>query len=414
MSEVNEKDFEREDLDQDTTLDDLLGLTDSDEDTEEDDISFSGKEEVVIDEEHIRVPTKKISDILKVANVVSKGSGRDVVARTIGLKVKGNQLWVTITDVDIYVEKAITLLNSSNVLEDFIPISLPVISELVKLCGSSFTLYKKDGSYFLKVMGGDAEVDIVDVQEDQLEFSVDGEKESLGSLTSNTFFQVLKNLYPLANSGVTPSQRRIFFSDKGAMSIYLISVAMFDGEKFPKMDLSIKDVQILYVLTSGSESKEIDVHRQENRIFLSTKDFVYSVGVADYAPPKTMLDSVDTLIKSNSPVYVNYAQLAKAADHASNTVNGSISRIFFNYTEDGFISASIKKKDKRKDINMVLMGAPNDSPKVLNGDVSIQSNLLRSLLKVFSQDSMVGLILNKDGIGVVSDSFKSVLYVDSE
>lgn len=415
MSELDFSTSQEELEDKETTLDDLLGLNDSESGSgTEEDTSFNEEEEYVLEEEHVRVSTKKVSDILKTAGVVSKGSGRDVVARTIGFKVEGGQLWVMITDADIYVKKAIPLLNSSNVLEDFIPVSLPAVMELVKLCGSTFTLFKKDGAYFLKVMGGDAEVEVVDVGEDQFSLDFVGEKESLGSMTSNTFYQVLKNLYPLANSGVTPSQRRIFFSDKGALSVYLISVAMFDKEKFPKMDLSVKDIKILYVLTSSSEAKELHVYRQENRIYLSTNDFVYSVGVADYSPSKNMLESVEKIIASNSPVYVNYNQLSKAADHASNTVNGSISRIFFSYTEDGFVKASIKKKDKRKDINMVLMGAPNDSPKQFSGEVSIQSNLLRSLLKVFAQDSMVGLILNKDGIGVVSDSFKSVLYIDSE
>lgn len=402
-----------EDLGSDSMdLDALLGLGDTDIENTSADVKVDtyAEAEETIEYPHWKVNTKKFVDMLKISNIVSQQSGRDVISKAVGLEVKNGDLQVYLSDFDTFVEKSIEIINTNNILEDFIVVNLAIISKLVKACSSLVTVYKKDDKYYIKLIGGDMLLETVKVEKGQLVLKDRNKFSKIGELKTTEFYKSIKSLFVLANASVSPAQRRIFFGSDGISSVFLYCLAKYlPVSDVPEMDIKIKDIKILYALSGGCEDKELEVSKFNNRIVIEANNFTYSFLLSDNKPPKQMLDSM-TNVFVNESVYVDFVQLSKIVDLSSDLMY-STSRLDFNYTDDGKVECILRTK--KDDSVFTLRGAGISGIEKLPKYVSVQSSLLKVLLKVFSQESTIGINITKDGIGLVSDTFKAVLYTEN-
>lgn len=395
------------------TLDDLLGLNDEDLSNTADDVDLSqyGEEDEKVDYPHFKVSTKKFIEALRISNVVSQGSGRDVISKAVAMEVKGGDLQIYLTDFDIFVEKSLEVINTDNILNDFIAVNLTIISKLVKACPSVLTIYKKDNKYYIKLIGGDMELETINIEEDQIRLKDRDKFVKEGELVTTEFYKTIKSLFVLANAGVTPAQRRVFYDGDSAYSVFLYCLAKYNNSKItPKMDIKIKDIKILYSLASNCEDTELMVYKLKNRILIEGSNFRYSFLLSDNKPPQQMIDGIDKIFV-NEPIYIDYNQLVKITDVSSDLMY-SINRLDFNYTEEGTVECIMRTK--RSDSVFSLRGTPNPNLKPLEKHVSVQSSLLKVLLKVFNSESTIGLVISKEGIGLKSDKYIAVLYTEGE
>jgi hypothetical protein len=188
-------------------------------------------------------------------------------------------------------------------------------------------------------------------------------------------------------------------------------MARFNSDNnYPEMDLKIKDMKILYNLVGDCEDIQINVKKNSNRAIISGSNFLYSFLVSEYTPPQGMLDNLDKVFEHGC-VYSDYAQLSKFAD-TSVSVPHSLSRLDFNYTDSGGIEYIFKTK--RGDRKFNLHGTKNSNVRPLDKHISIQSTILRSLLKVFSSETSIDLAVHELGIGIKAGPYDAVLYTETD
>jgi hypothetical protein len=407
----NEEDYSGSNL----SLDDLLGMGSEElgkASGESDEVSLKKYGEVAdepCDFPHFKVPTKRFLDTLRISNIVSQGSGRDIISKSIGMEVKGGDLQIYLTDFDIFVEKSVEILNEENILEDFIVVNLAVISKQIGVCTSVLTIYKKENKYYLRLQGGDMELETLKVEKEQLMMKDRAKFKKSGELVTEEFYHNIKNLFVLANAGVTPAQRRIFFKDDKVMSVFLYCVGMSKTSKpAPDMDVKIKDVKILYTLATGCDDTELIVSKHGNRVLIEGGNFMYSFLLSDSKPPKQLIDSVDMMFTKDA-IEIDYIQLCKWTNLSADLMY-STSRLDFNYTADGKVGGILRTK--REDTEFTLGGIPNPSLEPLKKPVSVQSSLLKVLLKIFNGEDDVSIVLSEQGIGMKSKNYTGVLFTE--
>jgi DNA polymerase III sliding clamp (beta) subunit (PCNA family) len=198
-------------------LDDLLDMSGDDSGKAEDTPNEPESIEIV-GYPHFKISTKKFLDVLKISALVSQGSSKTDVCKAIGMEVKGSELQVYMTDFETYVERSIEILNTEDVLTDFISVNFQIISKLVQACPSTMTVYKKDEKYFIKLIGGDMELELVKTEKSQLLLKNKSKFMGAGELETLEFKKIIKGMFVLANAAVTASQKRIFFADNLALS----------------------------------------------------------------------------------------------------------------------------------------------------------------------------------------------------
>jgi hypothetical protein len=395
-----------EDAPFDVDLDTLLGDMDSGS------LANFQEDDTKVDFPHIKVSTKKFLDALKISNILSQGSGRDVVARAVGIQVQNGKLAVLLSDFEMFVKKELELINTDNFLEDFISINLPIISKLVKACPSVLTIYKNGDKFYIRLVGGDIVLETITVGKDQLEQpEIETKKlKSIGVLNTTEVMKAIKNLFVIAAVAVTPAQRRVYFKDKEISSTFLYCSARYkSAQTLPEFDLSIKDIKILYILSQGTESPELKVSMHKKRVMISGTDFSYGFEKSEFKPSQQMIDSMDGIL-SEEPLNILANQLNISAELATSLVY-SLARMDFNYTSEGKIEFIMKTK--RNDGNFVLVSEGNSKHTPFEKPVSIQSGLLKDLLKVFSQQTSLSMTLTPNGVGLSCGNYDAVLYTEN-
>lgn len=392
-------------IDLDSLLgDNMMGTSDS--------ILDVGEDDTPIDLPHFKVSTRKFLDALKISNIISQGSGRDLVSRAVGMEVVNGKLEIYLTDFEMYASKSIDLINSDNILGDFISVNLPVISKLIRACPSVFTIYKdENGKYFIRLVGGDFELETINVNKDQLVMIKDADKfKEEGKLDTEEFCKVIKNLFVIASVAVTPPQRRIFFKDNDISATFLYCSARYKSPyMLPEFDLGIKGIKILYILSLGTESQELKVLKYKSRVIIKGENFSFSSALTDFKPSKQMIDSMKNVL-SGEPLTINTKQLNTLAELATGLVY-SLARMDFNYNDEGKIEFIMKTKRSDGMFNLLSSGMVNIKP--FEKAVSVQSNLLKNLMGVFSQQSELDMYLNPNGVGFSCKGYEAVLYTEN-
>jgi len=363
----------------------------------------------VIEFPHFKVSTRRFMEVLKMSNVICQGSGGDIECKSIGIQVVGDKVVFYLTDFEMFVRKEVQVINTENMLTDFIVVNLPIISRIIAACSSVTTIFKKDNEYFLKVVGGDIHLETLRVTKEQMEGKDFDKAKKYGKLPTRELNEALKALFPLASSAVTTAQRRIFIIGKEFFSVYVFCTAKISTDfEMPEMDLSIKSLKILYILSLGYALPEISVQRYKNRIILTGDGFMFSFLLSEYKPKIEYINGIESIM-NNESVNVDTIYLSKFAK-ISSTLIYSTTRMDFNYNNDGRVEFVMRTK--RNDSNIILKGESNPNLKPLEKSVGIQSNMLRSLLGVFSQMPTLKMRITPDGIGISNGNYEGVLYTE--
>ena len=135
-----------EDAPESVSLEELLGLTDVDlgESTTKSKVfQVSEKDDIEVEEPHIKVPTKRVGEVLSVSSLVSAAGENSFEGKVVALKVANGNVKFLLSDNKRTVERVVPLLNTDNYFEGFIVFSSSLLMRLLKVCTSIFTLVEK-------------------------------------------------------------------------------------------------------------------------------------------------------------------------------------------------------------------------------------------------------------------------------
>ncbi len=390
---------------------DLDSVDYSDTDSKDfDDIDLEGFGEVdsSIDKPHIKVSYEDFVRFIKSAKEVTSVSGRDVITRSICLKVEGDQLVCRVTDFDVYLEQRIENLNVENVLEDAIVIPMDIIQKLLKASPSIILIYKEtDGEYKMRLSPGDILLEVFAVSPDKFIFS--DEVKYKGSLVAEDIHSVVKDFGGLVNSAVSPKEKRILLGTDAAYANYAIAVVRYLA-KFHEMDLKVKDINILKFLLKGLEGN-VKVYRTTDskveRAVFEGDNFKYAFLVSDITIPNRFKEDIDRIVAEDG-VYVDFNNFYRLIE-ISAELSYSVGRVELDFTEDKELKVVLKTK-KGKDGEFFFPGSVTGNPKGLQKTLVIQAKLLRLLLKSFANKGNIRVSLNEDGMGLYVDNYEAVLY----
>jgi hypothetical protein len=379
--------------------------------TPKDDPEVFEEDEGNVDLPHIKVDVKKFMDALKMSNVIAQKGSKDIYGKTIALEVVKGKLKVYLTDSVNYIIKEIDLLNSDNVLEDFVVVNYSIISKIMLGCRSTLTIYKKDGKYIVKMIGGgDAPLETY-VNLDRALFTGKSHKfVEEGEVETSVFTKILKNFFNIASDAVSANHRKVYFRGNSAVSFCSYAVARYKDENcnFSNFDLCIPDIKILYILSSSCEDSVLKILKAKDRYMIKGGDFSYSFIPSTLEPKQEMIEGIDKVVCGEG-VIIDSNALQRFADMASSLIN-SLYRIEFNFTENKTVS--IKIPTKKDDITTILTCKKNENILPLEKAVNIQSNLIKTVMKIYSQEANITMFLNPIALALKNGNFESIVYVE--
>ena len=208
-----------------------------------------GSLDVEIKEPHMKISTKEFSEALKIAKSVLSSNSKDLISRSVLLKIENGVLYLYCTDFDIYLKLKLNVLNTENTLSDTVIFPLDSMMQLLKAVPSTTIISKKENSYYINLVGGNVILETHTVDESKFKFT-DNMNISDKTINSSDLYNIIKDFSPLVSSAISPSEKRIVFSNK-VISTYMLSSISADLD-LPELDLRVKDMtilkQLLYVM----------------------------------------------------------------------------------------------------------------------------------------------------------------------
>lgn len=398
-------DFEKDNLE---SLDDLT-IEDDDLDLDSVDLSQFGEVHEEINDPHIKFSTKAFINVLKALRQVCQTSGRDVISKSFLIKANGGKIIIKATDFDTYYQTELECLNTENVCDDAITIPLDVIMKLVNVLPASTIILKRDGSYYIHLVGGDMVLETYTV--DVTKFDLADEFEDKGSIAAPALSVILRDFGSLAMAALNPSDRRICFSSEDAVAAYTYSVIRNEGQ-FADFDLKIKDVKVLATAISGSDEVlkvSGSVNSKAKRVKISGEKFSYAFLVSDIkANEKLVTTCKDVILKPG--VYVDYVQLSRLV-RVAYELQYSVGKVNINYDESDNLVLEIQTKKQASSI-FRLAGSRFGDIKPLAKPLVVQAKLFYTLLNSFRNESSVNIILSEKCLGIKTDNYSGALLVD--
>lgn len=375
----------------------------------EEDLEGYGDIAVDIDEPHFKVSSKEFKEILRTAKLISASTGRDPSSKALCLVPnKDGILSCYSTDYDVYLKKTLPILNTTNILEDTLVISIDNLIKLAKAVPSSLVIYKRDDKYFIKLFGGDMILETISINTDKYLFS--DATESKGKINSLDLSNVLRDLSSIVTVAVSPEERRIMFSDTTAQVTYLWSAIKSRGSYAP-LDLKLKDIHIIRSLLQNTADYDLELFRttediQTARCVLKGVDFEYAFLISDKVLDDTQTKMIEEIV-NNDGYYVDFNQLYKTVE-LSSELGYTIGKIEFNYSDDGLM---MLLKNKGVDDSVFnIQGSKEGNPKPIGNNLILQSKLLRVILRSFTSTTSVCVIITEKGLGIKSEYYEAVIF----
>lgn len=388
-------------------LDDLS--LDDDLDLDSVDLSQFGEVHEDINDPHIKFSTKTFIQVLKALRQVCQTSGRDVISKSFLIKANDGKITVKATDFDTYYTTEFECLNTENVCEDAITIPLDIILKLVNVLPASTIILKRDGAYYIHLVGGDMVLETYTV--DTTKFDLADKFEETASVAAPALSMVLRDFGPLATAALNPSDRRICFSKDEAVAAYTYSVVKNDGA-FADFDLKIKDVKVLSTAIAGSD--EVlkvfsSVDAKAKRVRICGEKFTYTFLVSDIKASEKLVTTCKETAE-NPGVYVDFVQLSRLV-RVAYELQYSVGKVNINYDESDNLVLEIQTKKQASSI-FRLAGSRNGDIKPLDKPLVVQAKLFYTLLNSFRNESSVDIILTPKCLGIKTDNYTGALLVD--
>ena len=362
-----------------------------------------GSLDVEIKEPHLKLSTKEFLEALKIAKSTISSNSKDLISRSALLKVEGGVLYLYCTDFDIYLKLKLNILNTENLITDTVIFPVDSIMQLLKAVPSTTIISKKEDSYYINLVGGSVILETHVVDESKFKFA-DAMNKSDKTINSNKLYSIIKDFSPLVSSAISPSEKRIVFSNK-VISTYMLSSISADLD-LPDLDLRVKDMSVLRQLTNLEKEEELSIYFGANgRCAIEGDNFNYTFLTSDLKTNKTLLDILDKQNYSDG-LFIDYLSFYKLIELSAD-LSYSTGKVNIKLEEDKCIVTF--KTRKGNDSVLTLEGLKEGSITPIEKEV--QSKLLRILLKSFSGSSQVKVNLTEESLIVVSEDYHGVLFL---
>ena len=362
-----------------------------------------GSLDVEIKEPHLKLSTKEFLEALKIAKSTISSNSKDLISRSALLKVEGGVLYLYCTDFDIYLKLKLNILNTENLITDTVIFPVDSIMQLLKAVPSTTVISKKEDSYYINLVGGSVILETHVVDESKFKFT-DAMNKSDKTINSNKLYSIIKDFSPLVSSAISPSEKRIVFSNK-VISTYMLSSISADLD-LPDLDLRVKDMSVLRQLTNLEKEEELSIYFGDNgRASIEGENFNYTFLTSDLKTNKTLLDILDKQNYSDG-LFIDYLSFYKLIE-LSAELSYSTGKVNIKLEEDKCIVTF--KTRKGNDSVLTLEGLKEGS--ITQIEKEVQSKLLRILLKSFSGSSQVKVNLTEESLIVTNENYKGVLFL---
>ena len=362
-----------------------------------------GSLDVEIKEPHLKLSTKEFLEALKIAKSTISSNSKDLISRSALLKVEGGVLYLYCTDFDIYLKLKLNILNTENLITDTVIFPVDSIMQLLKAVPSTTIISKKEDSYYINLVGGSVILETHIVDESKFKFT-DTMNKSDKTINSNKLYSIIKDFSPLVSSAISPSEKRIVFSNK-VISTYMLSSISADLD-LPDLDLRVKDMSVLRQLTNLEKEEELSIYFGANgRCAIEGDTFNYTFLTSDLKTNKTLLDILDKQDYTNG-LFIDYLSFYKLIE-LSAELSYSTGKVLISIRDD--VCEVTFKTRKGNDSVLTLEGLKEGSITPIEKEV--QSKLLRILLKSFSGSSQVKVNLTEESLIVTNEDYHGVLFL---
>jgi len=386
-------------------------LDDSLDDLNLDEVDFDKFGEVTeeITDPHIKFNSKAFANVLKVLNKVCATSGKDVISKSFLVQATEGKVIFKATDFDTYYETEIECLNTENVCEDLISIPLDVVKKMINVLPASTIIVKRDGSYFIHLVGGDMVLETYTV--DTSKYTLNDEFTEIGDISAPSLYTILRDFGSLATAALTPGDRRIVFDTNHATAAHTYSVIRNAGS-FAKFDLKIKDIGVVYNAINGSDEilKVLETtNARAKRVRIKGEKFMYSFLVSEAAANSRLVETCEE-VSLKPGVYVDFITLSRLVRLAYE-LPYSIGKVNINYNDVGDVLVEVPTKKQATSL-FKLSGSASGTVVPLNKPLVVQAKLFYTLLNSFRNESSVNIILTPESLGVKTDNYKGALLVE--
>lgn len=394
-----------EDAPENIDLDALLGFGDI---GSEDSTSKSSKNEetifdnsvvddIKIDEPHIKIPVKSLSEVLNIANQISSAGENSFEGKIIALNVESGVVKFLLSDNKRNIEKTVKIMNEENQFEGFVAFSSSLINRLSKVCTSMFTLIQReienDGKkvkrYVLKIVGGEVVIDNINMDSAKYikSFSCDNDVD----YSESEVVDAVRKLYAFASTSIRSGKSIDFLGDTVETSPINGLAKFYTKTTYPQFRLSLVDSKLLHSLCNYDDNDVLKISK-DGKTFIGSN---FKFRTESYPVQKSVIDSVAERMFEGDSAIIDANHMKQITD-LSCALDTSTGNLKFNYTDDGFVNCELLTK--RENSNIVMQGNANKNLVKMDSDIEVSSFNLKGALTVFPSDKVLNMRVTPDGI----------------
>ena len=383
-------------LEEDLALDEIFELS-SVEDNE------------VINQPHFKVSTKDFLTMVKKAKTIISSASRDLISKAVCMHVEDNQLYINVTDFDVYMELKTPIINTGNIIDRDIVCPVDTLLQLAKALPSTTTILVEDDKVKIRLIGGSIDIETLDVSRDK--FLLKDDLQSDKNIDAQSMFSILNAFTSIVQASVNPMEKRIIFDENGARALYMFTMVGSEGD-YPKFDVKVKDLSVLKVLLANTKGKlktfRTSDEKASSRFIIEGTDFKYAFLVGEVNINRIMKDSYNNTNFSQG-AYIEFSNLSKLVE-LSGSLNYASGKVELVFTDSNVLE--VKVPTKGGDNTFKLDATPNGNIKI-NEAVTIPSKMLLTVLKTFQKDTVLSLYVDEDIVILSNSNFKGIILLDA-
>lgn len=392
-------------------LDTLLGIEDIVMDNEAPapnaPIIDMAKDNIEVDEPHIKIPTKKLIEVLSVSSQISSAGENSFEAKVVCMKVIPGKVRFLLSDNKRYIERDIDLINTENQFEGFIAFNTSLLVRLSKVCTSIFTLVQRDkeeGStdkkYVLKIRGGEIALDNIKMQQEKFDRQIDCDNDT--DFSKAEIMSAIKKLASFASTSIRTGKSLDFMGKVIQASPINCLAKVYSESEYPSFKISLTDAKILNTLCGCDDSTTIKISK-DGKVFVGSG---FKFKTESFPAATSTFDSVAERMFAGECVEVDAQHLIQITD-LSCGLDTSTGSMKFNYTDDGLVHCELLTK--RENSSLVISGNANTNVVKMENDTEVSSFNLKGALTIFSSESVLKVYVSPDGIALEAGNVKAAI-----
>lgn len=389
-------------------LESLLGMTSAElEEESAPEVVLLNEDTSEVGEPHIKIPTKKLEDILKISAILASSGMGSLDSKCVCMDIQEGKIRFLLTDAFmINVVKEVELLNTDNQFTGTLVFSTGVLARVIKVCGSIFTLVERvednnKKSYALKIMGGELPIDNIG-NANLAVYSKDFTNKTFKEYNKHEILNNLKRLFAYVNSALKDSRVLNFSGNVIQVSPHGSATRCELSETYPSFGMKVSVARLLHLLSQGDGRLTVKINEDGN-VFQGDN---YSMIVSNVDSNVCAYDSIIGRMFIGDGCTVDIPHLTRLTE-LSCGLDYSSGMMKFNYTKDGMVSCELITK--RKNSVLELRGTPNSGVTPLENPVEVSSVNLKNVLSVFPQEPTALLRVSTDGISLESGKVRSIV-----